>query len=184
MQVGKALEAIIAEVARIPLAAVASGEQNVGHLARGDEVQRFLSVGRAIDQRGKKVAEAIADHGVFLGRVHAMAKHFDEQPVRTPGNVDLRLFPKSHTMQRWRIGSRNRAVFEHGPRRTHAALQVGYERSLHDQRQRFGHAPNSQVVSLAVWRGLIERESTFVNGIGFCNLRAMPDSALGMLRST
>ena len=62
-----ALEAIVAVIAGIALASVAGGEQNVGHLARGDEVQSFFSVGGAVDQRSKKLAEAIADNGISPG---------------------------------------------------------------------------------------------------------------------
>src|SRR5216684_3550543 len=42
-QVGEPLEAIVAVITGIALAAVAGGEQDVGHLARGDKVQRFVS---------------------------------------------------------------------------------------------------------------------------------------------
>src|SRR5579859_1777885 len=49
---GNPLETIIAIISGITLAAVAGGEQDVGHLARGHEVQRLFSVVRAAHQIG------------------------------------------------------------------------------------------------------------------------------------
>src|SRR6266853_5754831 len=106
---------MVAVVTGIALAAVAGGEQDVGHLTRGNEMQRFLSVGRAADQCVKKIAEAVAYNGVFLGWVHAMAMQFDEQPVGTSEHANLCLFPEGQPVHSCGIGSGDGAVVESGP---------------------------------------------------------------------
>src|ERR1700674_1058186 len=116
--VRKAFEAIIAVVTGISLAAVASGEQDVGHLTRGNKVQCFFSVARAADQFGKKVAEAVANHSIFLGWVHAMAMQFDEQPVGTSYHADLRLLPEGEPVHGRGFGSGDGAILESRPGRT------------------------------------------------------------------
>src|SRR4029077_9835663 len=175
--VRKAFEAIIAVVSGIPLAAVASGEQDVRHFTRGNKVQRFLSVGRAADQCRKKVAEAVAYHGVFLARVHAMAMQFNEQPVGTSYHADLRTLPEGEPVHGRGFGSGDCAIVESGPGGTQGTLEVGYERTLHDQRKRRGHSPCDQVMPLAVRRCLIDRKSAFVYGINFFDLCRIPEGA-------
>src|SRR5208282_3731809 len=176
-QIPETFEAIIAIVTRISLAAVTRSEQDVGHLPRGNKVQRFLSTGRAADQGSKKVAKAFADNGVFLGRVHAMTMQFNEQPVRTSEHANLRLLPEREPMQGRRHGSGKGGVVESGADGTEGTPEVHHERTLDHQRKSLGHASGNQVVPPAVRCCLIERKSAFVDGIDFFDLRRIPGSA-------
>src|SRR6266851_4836301 len=168
---------MVAVVTGIALAAVAGSEQDIGHLTRGHKVQRFLSVGRAADQCGKKVAEAVAYNGVLLGRVHAVAMQLDEQPVGTSEHTDLRLLPEGEPVHGRGIGSGDGAVVENGPGGTQGTPEVGYERTLHHERKSPGRASRSQVVSLTVRRCLLEWKSAFVNGINLLSLCGVPGAA-------
>src|SRR3981189_1398999 len=103
-----------------------------------------------------------------------MAMQFDEQPVGTSEHTDLRLLPEGEPVHGRGISSRDGAVVENGPRRTQGAPEVGYERTLHHERKSLGHASRSQVVSLTVRCCLIERQSTFINGINLLGLCGMP----------
>src|SRR6266849_3015064 len=175
--IGKPLETIVAVIAGIAVAAVGGGKEDVRHLTRSDKVQLFVPVRCAAGHRCKKVAEAVADHRIFLRRIHAMAMQFDEQPVGTPEYADPRLLPERQTAYGRGIGSGDGTVLEKRPGRTQRAPEVGHERTLDHQREGAGRAPCNQVVSLAVWRCLIKRQSAFVNGIDFFDLRRMPEAA-------
>ena len=52
----QSLKAIVAILAGVAIASIAGGQKNVDHLARGDEVQRFFSLGGAVDELLEKAA--------------------------------------------------------------------------------------------------------------------------------
>src|SRR5208337_2877791 len=103
-----------------------------------------------------------------------MAMQLDEQPIGAAEHADLRLLPEREPVHGRGFRSGESTVVESGPGKTQRAPEVGYERTLHDERKSFGRASHNQVVPLAVRRCLIEWKATFVDGINLFRLCRMP----------
>src|SRR5205085_4310060 len=81
-QIGDPFKAIVAIVSWIPFPALASSENDICHLARRHKMQGFVPLRCAAHHFGQELAKGIANDGISLLRVHAMAVEFDEQLVR------------------------------------------------------------------------------------------------------
>ena len=106
-----------------------------------------------------------------------MAKQLDEKPVGTAVHVNVGLLPERVAVHIWRVRARNSSVLYNRPERIECAAHVGYQRALDHERKDLGRSPDCQIVTLAVRRGVIERQTAFVDGVDLGDLRAVPDAA-------
>src|SRR5882757_1448391 len=69
----EALKTIVAVLAWIAFAAIASGHQDIGHFTCGNKVQGFLPLRCASDKFFQKFPEGAADDSIFLAGIHTVA---------------------------------------------------------------------------------------------------------------
>src|SRR5882672_1551890 len=105
-------ETIVAVLARVAFPPLASSQENICHLPRGDKMQSFFALRCASDKFFQEFPEGVADEGIFLGWIHTMAMQFDEKPIRTPLHVNPSLLPQRQPVQSRRIWPRNRACLQ------------------------------------------------------------------------
>src|SRR5215470_2422544 len=84
---------VIAKLAGVTLAPVAGRDNDVDHLASGDEMQDFAAIGRTRNQLLEKALHGLPQHGIHVIGIHSMRVQLDEHPLRTALDGNRRLFP-------------------------------------------------------------------------------------------
>src|SRR5580658_2906633 len=112
-QIPEQFEAIVAVLTGIPVFTVASREDDVGHFPGRHKMQCLFPLVGSAHQLLEKLSKWIANHRILLGGIHAVTVQLDEQPIRTPGNMDSRLLPQREPAEGHRIRRSDSPAFEY-----------------------------------------------------------------------
>src|SRR3954452_17659553 len=101
---------IVAIFPRVAVPSIARRPDNVDHLASGHEVNRFATIRRAPYQLRKEALKRTTEHGIVVGRIHAMAIQLDENPLGSSLHANGCLLPYPKAPKSWRIAAGQRAI--------------------------------------------------------------------------
>src|SRR4029079_3567407 len=103
---------IVAIFPRVAVPSIARRPDNVHHLASGHEVNRFPTIHCAPYQLREEALKRTTEHGIVVGRIHAMAIQLDENPLGFSLHATGWLLPSPQPPKSWRIAAGQRAILQ------------------------------------------------------------------------